>query len=113
MRLRAPTPDEIVTIGIVGEAAYTLPGILESIEVSDSLLVDDVEQEGKSGKIKVIHGWNDADIGITITLIDMPEKGVTRYDALQEIAQTFKQMKDGKPQIYTLNTKHLAAWGLK
>ena len=113
MKLRAPTADEMVTIGIVGGSVYPLPGILESIEVSDSLLVDDVEQEGKSGKIKVIHGWNDSDVSITVTLIDTLEQGATRYDALREIAQTFKQMKSGKPQVYTINTNHLAAWGLK
>jgi hypothetical protein len=100
-----------VSIGIVGEAVHTLPGILESIEVSDSLLVDSVKKEGKSGSTKVVHGWEDADVSIKITLIDDPAGGKTRFDFLAEIAGWFTKVKDGKPRVFTLNHPLLAAWG--
>jgi hypothetical protein len=100
-----------VSIGVVGEAVHPLPGILESIEVSDSLLVDSVKKEGKSGATKVIHGWEDADVSIKVTLIDNPTEGKTRFDYLAEITGWFTKVKDGKPQIFTLNHPLLAAWG--
>jgi hypothetical protein len=114
--------ENYVSIGAVGEAVHVLPGFLESIEVSDSLLEDSVEQEGQSGSIKIIHGWKDCDVSITLTLIDIPTidmanytvtPNVSRYDCLKEIAGWFKKMRDGMPQIYTIHHPHVAAWGAR
>jgi hypothetical protein len=119
-RSAAPSAAEIVSIGVVGEAVRVLPGILESIEISSSLMEDSVQQEGKSGSIKVIHGWKDSDISINLILLDIPtiERGkvtpnVTRHDCLAQIVGIFKTMKDGKPQIYTVHHPHLVAWGAR
>jgi hypothetical protein len=114
--------ENFVSIGVVGEAVHVLPGFLESIAVSDALLEDSVEQEGKSGSVKVIHGWADCDVSITLTLIDVPAvdtaghtvtPDVSRYDCLKEIAGWFKKIKDGKPQIYTIHHPHITAWGAR
>jgi hypothetical protein len=112
--------ENFLSIGVVGEAAHILPGFLESIEVSDSLLVDSVDQEGKSGSIKVIHGWSDADVSITLSLFDIPKittdtvtPHISRYDCLAEIISWFKKMKDGMPQIYTIRHPHLTSWGAR
>ncbi|MDR1175325.1 MAG: hypothetical protein LBK83_07645 [Treponema sp.] len=114
--------ENYVSIGVVGEAVHILPGFLESIEVSDSLLEDSVEQEGQSGSIKIIHGWNDCDLSLTLTLLDIPAVDmarytvtphISRYDCLREIAGWFKKMKDGTPQIYTIHHPHVAAWGAR
>jgi hypothetical protein len=114
--------ENYVSIGVVGEAVHVLPGFLESIEVSGSLLEDSVEQEGQSGSVKIIHGWKDCDLSITLALIDIPAidaarytvtPNISRYDCLQEIAGHFKKMKDGKPQIYTVHHPHVAAWGAR
>jgi hypothetical protein len=109
-----------VSIGVVGEAVRVLPGILDSIEVSDDLLTDNVKQQGQSGDIKVISGWADCDLAINLILLDIPKLGaagavpdVTRYDCLREIAGWFKKMKDGAPQIYTVHHPHVSAWGAK
>jgi hypothetical protein len=112
----------LVSIGVVGEAVHVLPGFLDSIEVSSSLLEDSVEQEGKSGTIKVIHGWKDCDVSINLILLDIPildsaqckvTPDITRHDCLAQIAGIFKTMKDGKPQIYTVHHPHLVAWGAR
>jgi hypothetical protein len=112
----------LISIGIVGEAVYVLPGILESIDVKASLLVENVPSQGKSGDIKVISGWSDADISINLLLLDIPTLDVgegtatpyiSRYDCLEEIVGSFKQMKDGKPQIYTIHHPHIQAWGAR
>lgn len=113
----------IVSIGIVGEAVYVLPGILDSIEVKSSLLTESVSQQGKSGDIKVVSGWSDADLSINLILLDIPKlditagtatPDITRYDCLAEIVATFKSMKDsGEPQVYTIHHPHIKAWGAK
>jgi hypothetical protein len=113
--------ENFVKVGVVGAGEpRVLPGILESIEVSDSLLIDNVESEGKSGSVKLISGWSDADVTFSLTLIDIPQVAngrvtpqVTRFDCLKEIAGIFKQMKAGKPQVYIIQHPHIAAWGVR
>jgi hypothetical protein len=114
--------ENYVSVGVVGEAVHILPGFLDTIEVSDSLLEDSVEQEGQSGSIKVIHGWKDCDVSITLLLVDIPtidaatstvRPNISRYDCLKEIAGWFKRMRDGAPQIYTIHHPHVAAWGAR
>jgi hypothetical protein len=109
----------LVSIGIVGEAVYVLPGILDSIEVKSSLLTENVSQQGKSGDIKVVSGWSDADVSIVLILLDIPNIDmpagiatpyISRYDCLAEIVASFKQMKDGAPQVYTIHHPHIKAW---
>jgi hypothetical protein len=112
----------LVSIGVVGEAVHVLPGFLDSIDVSSSLLEDSVEQEGKSGSVKIIHGWKDCDVSINLILLDIPildvarcrvTPAITRHDCLAQIAALFKKMTDGKPQIYTVHHPHLTAWGAR
>jgi hypothetical protein len=107
-----------ISIGVVGEAVRVLPGILDSIEVSDALLTDNVKQQGQSGDIKVISGWADCDLTVNLILLDIPKlegnravPDITRHDCLREIAGWFKKMKDGAPQIYTVHHPHVSAWG--
>jgi hypothetical protein len=115
------TAENFVKVGVVGEGEpRTLPGILDSIDIGDSLLTDDAETEGKSGSVKIISGWADADVSISLMLIDIPKitneavtPNVTRFDCLKEIAGYFKQMKDGKPRVYTIQHPHIAAWGIR
>jgi len=115
------TAENFVKIGVVGEGEpRTLPGILDSIDIGDSLITDDAETEGKSGSVKIISGWADADVSISLLLIDIPKisneavtPNVTRFDCLKEIAGYFKQMKDGKPRVYTIQHPHIAAWGIR
>jgi hypothetical protein len=113
--------ENCVAIGVAGEGEpRILPGILDRIEVSDSLLVDDAETEGKSGSVKIISGWADVDVTIQLLLIDIPKitneavtPHVTRFDCLKEVAGVFKHMKDGKPRVYTILHPHIAAWGVR
>lgn len=113
--------ENFVKIGVAGEGEpRVLPGILDSIETSGALLVDDAETEGRSGSVKIISGWADADITLTLLLIDIPRvqgaeviPAVTRFDCLKEIAGRFRQMKDGKPCVFTIQHPHIAAWGVR
>jgi hypothetical protein len=113
--------ENFIKIGVSGEGEPRyLPAILDSIKVSDELLVDSADTEGKSGSVKIISGWADADISINLLLIDIPRitneavtPNITRFDCLKEIAGIFKQMKDGKPRVYQILHPHIAAWGVR
>ena len=117
------TQENFIKIGVAGkgEPVY-LPAILDSIEVSDGLLVDEAGSEGKSGSVKIISGWADCDVSVNLTLIDIPlvESGSntvtpnkTRFDCLKEIAQNFKRMENNRPCVYTIQHPHIAAWGVR
>jgi hypothetical protein len=98
----------------IGSPPEVLPGIVESIKISDSLLIDNADQQGRSGKVKVVQGWDDADLLITLFLIDDPGAGKTRWDSLKQIAGIFKKVSGtGKPEVYTLSHPMTSAWGTK
>lgn len=113
--------ENFVKIGISGEGETRyLPGILDSIEISDALLVDEAETQSKSGSVKIISGWADADVSVNLLLIDLPKHdnaavtpAVTRFDCLKEIAQMFKAMKDQSPRVFTILHPHITAWGVR
>jgi hypothetical protein len=113
--------DNFIKIGVSGEGEPRyLPGILDSIEISDALLVDDAGTEGGSGTVKIISGWADADVTVTLLLIDIPgvtndtvTPNITRFDCLKEIAGAFKRIKDGKPRVFTILHPHVTAWGTR
>jgi hypothetical protein len=111
MILSVDCDEGIVKIGSPPEA---LPGIMESIKISDALLIENAETQGRSGKVKVVQGWNDADLLITLSLLDDPGAGKTRWDSLKQIAGIFKKVSgNGKPEIYTLSHPMTNAWGTK
>jgi hypothetical protein len=63
--------ENFIRAGVSGEGeGVTLPGIPDSISVGDSLLEDSVETADRSGSVKIISGWADAGISITLLLID-------------------------------------------
>lgn len=111
MILAVDADEGIVKIGSPPEA---LPGIVESIKISDSLLIEDAETQGRSGKVKVVQGWDDADMLITLSLLDDPGAGKTRWDSLKQIAGVFKKVAgNGKPEVYVLSHPMTSAWGIK
>jgi hypothetical protein len=111
MILRLDSDEGIIKIGSPPEE---MPGIIESIRISDSLLIENAEIQGRSGKVKVVQGWDDVAMMITLTLIDNPNAGKTRWDYLKEIAAIFKKVGDnGKPETYTVSHPMISAWGTK
>ena len=98
----------------IGSPPEILPGIVESIKISDSLLIEDAEVQGRSGKVKIVQGWDDTDLLISMTIIDDPGAGKTRWDHLKHITGVFKKVaNNGKPEVYTLNHPMISAWGTR
>jgi hypothetical protein len=111
MILAIDSDDGIIKIGSPPEI---LPGIVESIRIGDSLLIENAETQGRSGKVKVVQGWDDAAIQISLSLIDNPDGRETRWDYLKQIAAVFKKVSgNGKPEVYTLSHPMIGAWGTK
>jgi len=95
----------------IGSPPEELPGIFESIKISGSLLKENLGTQGRSGMVKIVHGWDDADVLIKLSLIDNPLTGQSRWDCLNQIASIFKKVSDnGKPEIYTLSHPMINAW---
>ena len=95
----------------IGSPPEPLPGIIESIQISDSLLLDNAEIQGRSGKTKIVQGWDDAAVSITLSLIDDTKNKKTRWDLLERITGVFKKVGgDGKPELYTLSHPMVKAW---
>ena len=114
--------ENFIKAAVSGEGeGVTLPGILDSISVGDSLLEDSVETADKSGSVKIISGWADADVAVTLLLIDIPTytaeaftPGVTRFDCLNQITGMFRQKdNEGKPCVYAIQHPHFSAWGIR
>jgi len=98
----------------IGSPPENLPGIVESIKVNNSLLIENKEVQGRSGKVKIIQGWDDVYLLITLSLIDDPGAEKTRWDFLKQIAGVFKKVAgNGKPEVYTLSHPMISAWGTK
>jgi hypothetical protein len=113
--------ENFIKVGVSGEGEPRyLPGILDSIEVGDSLLVDEADTQNKSGSVKIISGWADVDLTVNLLLIDIPvytneriTPGITRFDCLNQIIKTFRQMRNGKPCVFTVLHPHVTAWGAR
>ena len=111
MILRLDSDEGIIKIGSPPE---DLPGIVESIKINDKLLIESAEIQGRSGKVKVIQGWDDVAMLITLSLIDNPGAGKTRWDSLKEITAVFKKVgANGKPEVYAVSHPMIRAWGTK
>lgn len=98
----------------VGSPPTKLPGILESLTVSGKLLFENVEVEGRSGSVKIAHGWEDSTVAIELLLIDDTERKKSRFDCLKDITSIFKRvLDDGKPSVYVLHHKAIEAWQVR
>ena len=111
MILRLDSDEGVIKIGSPPEE---IPGIVESIRISDSLLIENAEIQGRSGKVKVVQGWDDVAMQIALSLIDNPGARKTRWDLLKEITAIFKKVAaNGKPETYTVSHPMISAWGTK
>jgi len=111
MILRLDSDEGIIKIG---SPPAEIPGIVESIKINDALLIENADIQGRSGKVKVVQGWGDVAMQISLSLIDNPGAKKTRWDSLKEITGIFKKVGgNGKPEVYTISHPMISAWGTK
>jgi hypothetical protein len=99
---------------LIGSPPKALPGILDSVEIGGALSMESSSMQGSSGATRTVHGWGDADLSISLTLIDDPGKKVTRYESLAKVTGVFKKVADdGGPELYVLQHPMVSAWGIR
>lgn len=73
-----------------------LPGLVKSIEVKESALIDEQEVEGSAVKPKQAVGYEDAKITVELILDDTPSR--TKYQALETVRAIFRRPGQTVPQ---------------
>ena len=104
LRFRA---DEAVKVG-----ALTLPGVVTGIEVDGELEIEEQALEDISGAVKLVKGFKDAKVVITLEVL--PDDGLTVEQQVASIESAFKVDSaegsiEGKIQPYRMVNTHLDA----
>jgi hypothetical protein len=95
-----------------------VPGVIKKVSVDNSIIFEEKDKVGGSGKYKVIQGWDDADATIDIELLEDEDPNTgkvlkTCYDYLSEINEMFIKQENGLPVIYKITHPHAQARKLK
>ena len=98
--------DRLVKVGGV-----VLPGLLKSIEVTETAKVDEQEVEGSAVKPKQATGYEDARVNIELILDDTA--AATKYQRLEAIRTAFRKPGQKVPQPISIVCEDTAAHGIE
>ena len=98
--------DRLVKVGGV-----VLPGLLKSIEVTETAKVDEQEVEGSAVKPKQATGYEDARVNIELILDDTT--AATKYQRLKAIRTAFRKPGQKVPQPIPIVCEDTAAHGIE
>lgn len=87
-----------------------LPGVVKSIEVTESAKVDEQEVEGSAVKPKQATGYEDAKVVIELIIDDTPTQG--KYERYAALRRAFRQSGQSVPQPMTIICEDTAAHGI-
>ena len=87
-----------------------LPGVVKSIEVTESARVDEQEVEGSSVKPKQATGYEDAKVVIELIIDDTPSKG--KYERYADLRRLFRQSGQSVPTPMAIVCEDTAAHGI-
>ncbi len=91
-----------------GQSLDRLPGIYQNMTIARPLEMDEAATEGKSGRRKQPQGWDDAEITLTLLLIDDAQS--TALDKLAELEAAYTAVgPDGKPPAFIIHSPHTRA----
>ena len=85
---------------------FILPGVFQSLSVNGEIQVDS-GGDGSSKPRKVMRGYNDKKISLSLILIE--KEGSTVYQQLSAVEKVFRRENDNVPQIYTIVHDHIVA----
>lgn len=88
-----------------------LPGVLKSIEVKESALIDEQQVEGSAAKPKQATGYEDAKVNIELILDDTPSQ--TKYQRLAVVRAIFRKPGQTVPQAIPIISEDTAAHGVE
>lgn len=87
-----------------------LPGLVKSIEVKESALIDEQQVEGSAVKPKQATGYEDAKVNIELIIDDTPTQ--TKYQRLAVVRALFRQSGQSVPQPISIVSEDTAAHGV-
>jgi len=102
---------QIDSTGALSVNGTPLPALFDSISIDNAMVLDSSNVEGASGKKSIFNGFDDADIRITVTILEQGQAG--RYAAMQTIARAMKKINDGQPVLYKLQVALAGAFDIK
>ena len=88
-----------------------LPGLVKSIEVTETAKVDEQEVEGSATKPKQAVGYEDAKITVELILDDTPSRG--KYQALEIIRAIFRKPGQSVPEPIPITCEDTAKHGIE
>lgn len=88
-----------------------LTGIIKSLEVKGSAIIEELEVEGKGKKPIQATGFDDSSINVELVLLD-DIQGKTKEEKLQVIQDIFKFKNQKVPNIYDIVNKYINQRGI-
>jgi len=88
-----------------------LPGLVKSIEVTETAKVDEQEVEGSATKPKQATGYEDAKVNIELIIDDTPTQG--KYDRYAVLRAVFRKPGQDVPQPIPIVSEDTAAHGIE
>ena len=88
-----------------------LPGVVKSIEVTETAKVDEQEVEGSATKPKQATGYEDAKVNIELIIDDTPEQ--TKYERYATLREIFRKPGQAVPQPIPIVCEDTAAHGIE
>nr|WP_317357887.1 hypothetical protein [uncultured Tyzzerella sp.] len=88
-----------------------LTGIIKSLEIKGSAIIEELEVEGKGKKPIQATGFDDSSINIELILLD-DIQGKTKEEKLQVIQDIFKSKNQKVPNIYDIVNKYINQRGI-
>jgi hypothetical protein len=99
-------------IGQVKVGNVVLPGAFESLEITGTVRVDEVEIPGKKDRVTQAVGFDNARVRLTLTLLPKVDGGDCA-DQVRRIQQIFRKSPDQqKPGVYRIINRHVQARGI-
>ena len=88
-----------------------LPGLVKSIEVTETAKVDEQEVEGSATKPKQATGYEDAKVNIELIIDDT--EGQTKYERYASLREIFRKPGQNVPQPIPIVSEDTAAHGIE
>lgn len=88
-----------------------LPGLVKSIEVTETAKVDEQEVEGSATKPKQATGYEDAKVNIELIIDDT--EGQTKYERYTVLREIFRKPGQNVPQPIPIVSEDTAAHGIE
>jgi len=109
---------QVVTLGAVkadgtpdiANILFSFPVPHQQMSVKQEVKIDEVDVPGRSGKVKQAVGYEDTEVGLTLTLVDREDRsGAVVHSALDQLKELQAAFRDRSDPVGEAGTKPSAA----